>query len=190
MPAAALEPGDMTCHFATAEIACVGTPSPYDVKGADIMVQTADAQGLRADLDVLGDTAGQKHSYTQADVTLLTARVEALAKHMIMNGASDAEISAAVGMLTANSPELAHIAQQVAQKQIDADGYNLFSTRDAAGTGQERSEQPTFNPLAAPFALAIASETTSLLTASTTGAQAQLGLPGLLAGLRPDGPAV
>lgn len=104
--------------------------------GNDAMVATPTGQGLSQQLDLVHQAQAQgKTTVSENDLALLKSRVEAQVKQLIASGATDAQIQQAVAGMAA-TPELAHVAREMAQQQLDAEKFNLFSTRGAAGEKQ------------------------------------------------------
>ena len=109
---------------------------PKDPIGNDAMAATATGQALGQRLDLAHQANAQgKSTISEKDIALLKSRIEAQVKQMIASGAKDAEIQQAVAGLAGN-PELAGIARDMAQQQLDAEKFNLFSTRNAGQDGQ------------------------------------------------------
>lgn len=100
--------------------------SGQDPVGNDVMVAAPTGMELRTEIEMVQQSA---NTFTDKDIELLKSRVESVVKQMMAEGRSDAEIQQAVaGMAT--SPELAGIAKEAAQQQLDADKFNMFSTRN------------------------------------------------------------
>lgn len=116
--------------------------------GNDAMVATPTGQGLSNKLDLAAKAreAGLS-THSEQDVALLKARVESQVKQMIASGASDAQIQQAVAGL-AHNPELAGIAKDMAQQQLDAEKFNLFSSR--GGLAVADVSQAVLGEMAAP----------------------------------------
>lgn len=115
-------------------------PVSYGVApvGNDAMVATATSQGLSNDIAIAQQqNAHGQSTYNEQDIALLTSRVEARVKQMIASGATDQEIQQSVGNMA--PPELADIAHKAAQAQIDAEKFNIFSSRN--GNGQSANNQ-------------------------------------------------
>ncbi len=105
--------------------------------GNDIMVATPTGQALDNELGIAAQqSANGQTSITDADIALLKSRVESTVKQMIASGASDEDIQKAVAGM-GSTPELASLAQEMAQQQLDAEKFNLFNTRDANGQGAD-----------------------------------------------------
>ena len=118
----------------------VGFGSPV---GNDAMVATPDGQGLSDQIGIAGQQAANgQTTISEKDVEMLKSRVESLVKEGIARGASDSEIQQTVGSL-AGSPELASMAREMAQQQLDVEKFNLFNTRN----GQETQSPDRFDVL-------------------------------------------
>jgi hypothetical protein len=97
--------------------------------GNDIMVATPTGLGLNNELGIAAQQAANgQTTITEADIALLKSRVESTVKQMIASGASDDEIQKAVAQM-GSTPELASMAQEMAQQQLDAEKFNLFNAR-------------------------------------------------------------
>jgi hypothetical protein len=82
------------------------------------------------------------------DIERLTFAVQNTVKQMIAAGASDAKIQQAVGNLPGVTPELAAVAEQVAQQQLDAEKFSLLA--DARNNEPAAATEPPLT-LAAIF---------------------------------------
>lgn len=116
--------------------------TPADVAGLmhDTLAEYGQANGLVAapngmehmtEVGMLGQQfANGMTTTTSQDIERLTFAVQNTVKQMIAAGASDDEIQQAVGNLPGVTPELAAIAEQVAQQQLDAEKFALIDTRN------------------------------------------------------------
>lgn len=116
------------------EMAAQGIQGPQDVAAYLQNAMSATATGLdlaieRGELD-MSQSAGRT-SVSDADVERVVARAEAVATQMIASGASDKEIQQAVAQLPGNNLEVAAVVEAKVQQQLDADKFNMFSTRNA-----------------------------------------------------------
>ena len=97
--------------------------------GNDAMVESPTSVGLADKVAQVQQTSGTENTFNQKDLELLKDRVQSRVKEMIASGASDAQIQQAVAGM-AGSPELASVAKEVAQQQLDAEKFNIFNTRN------------------------------------------------------------
>lgn len=99
--------------------------------GNDGLVAAPNSMELMTEVGMLGHQYENGLTTTNsADVERMTFAVKATVKQMIASGASDADIQQAVGNLPGVTPELASVAQQVAQQQLDAEKFALIDTRN------------------------------------------------------------
>ena len=95
--------------------------------GMDAMVAGPTGQGLGNALGIV-ETAREsgRSTTTEQDIELTKIRVESQTKQLLASGASETEIQQAAAA-AATTPELANVAKEVAQQQVDAEKFNLFS---------------------------------------------------------------
>lgn len=91
--------------------------------GSDVMVGSAASMGLTDQLE----RASRGSTINQNDIDRITHLVTELVKTRRAAGDSDEEIQRAAGQLAGANAELAHVAAEVAQKQLDPDKFNLFA---------------------------------------------------------------
>lgn len=106
----------------------------------DTLAQYGEANGLVAapnGMELRTEVGEVRQQYangftttTSDDIERLTFAVQNTVKQMIAQGATDAEIQQAVGQLPGVTPELAAVAEQVAQQQLDAEKFALLDTRN------------------------------------------------------------
>lgn len=190
--AATQSPADTNVTPATADP--ISTPP----LGNDAMVATPDGQGLLTALGVQQTAAENGRSTVdERDIALMKLVVESTVKQLMAQGSSDAEIQQAISSLP-YAPELAKIAQEIAQQQLDADKFNMTSTRQAngpgAGTGgpaQGHFVAEALGGIVGAAAVAsAASESPAHATAETTQPEAGQAVPGVMtASAQPPAPS-
>lgn len=127
-----------------------------DMLGADPAVMSPTGQGFAntlAQAQLASDNG--MSSFTDQDIELVRRRVETITKQLMAQGATDAEIEQAAAQL-AGSPEMVAIAKEAAQQQVDAQKFNLFSSRPAEAQAQDQGGQETMGALAAVLGLGAA----------------------------------
>ncbi len=130
-------------------------PRSSQPAAAHPMTMMPTGQGQAQQMAMVGNAKAQgRSSYSQEDATALAARATTLAQQMMARGASDAEIQQAVGNLAGNNSELASVARDAAQRQMDADKFNLFSNRNSEQSQDaQRMEVLDMGPTTAALAL-------------------------------------
>lgn len=89
-----------------------------------------------------------RSTFDERDIENLKARVENRVKELQASHATPEEILATAAQMAGGSPELAAIAQDTAQAQIDTQKFNVF----AAPAAEQAAPEQVVNPLAAALA--------------------------------------
>ena len=116
------------------------------MNAAPVSMGLADQQAMQQN----GVAAGRS-TVGADDVARVVAQAENLASRMIAQGATDQQIQQAVATLPGTNLETAAIASDAAQRQLDADKFNMFSARNQVPAPQltpaTLETASAFNPL-------------------------------------------